>query len=144
MKMRLGLIIVLLGAWLFSGSVYGQELTDQERHIYYDAAWEGVEGDYQMAMNPSVVEDDGYGKAMMDRLLTQNGITMEQLEDIVERGKQMPFTSAEEELAEEMDREISGELTPDGIMAALNNFADEYGMSIGQVCSVYLRKLARD
>lgn len=142
--MKPGLVAVLLGVWLFSRSVYGQELSDRERKIYYDAAWEGLQADYQLGMNPSVVENEEYGRAMTDRLLTQNGITQEQLEDIMERGRQMPFTTAEEELAQEMDRKITDELTPDEIMAALNNFANKYGMSIGQVSSIFLRKLARD
>lgn len=66
------------------------------------------------------------------------------MQDIIEQGSKMQFSASEEQLAQEMDREITGNPTPDKIMAALNNLANKYGMSVGQVNSVFTRMIQRD
>lgn len=136
-------IMITAAIFLFVSLGYCQELSDRERKIFYDAAWEALQAEYQLSIDPDGVDEE-YGQDMMQRLLDQNGITKEQLEDIIERGNKMPFTAAEEQLSRELKTRITDDLTPDEIMDTLDDLANEYGMRVGQVSSVFTRNIVRD
>jgi hypothetical protein len=140
-KTRLG-IIVVAAVFLFLSLSYCQELSDKERSIFYDAAWLALQGEYQISIDSQGGIEEVEGK--MQQLLDQNNLTPDQLKDIIERGNKMPFTPAEEQLVQEMDREITDNLTPDKTMAVLNKLANKYGMSISQVSSVFTRRITRN
>lgn len=137
-------IMITAAIFLFVSLGYCQELSDWERKIYYDTAWLVLQNEYQLSIEEPSDAKVAELEAKAQQFLNQNGITQEQLEDIIRRGNKMPFSSTEEELVQEMNREITDNLTPDEIMVALNNFAYEYGMSIGQVSSVFTRRNLND
>lgn len=141
-KAKIGIMVAAV-IFLFVSCGYSQELSDKEREIFYEATWLGIEGDYQLGTDSSGAGAEEVA-TKIQQLLSQNNLSEDQIQDIMERGRQMPFTAAEEELAQEMNREMIDDLTPDGIMAALNNLADKYGMSIGQVSSVFTRRRVRE
>lgn len=136
-------IIIIAAVLLLASLGYCQELSDQELGIYYGAAWEALQIEYQLGMDPSD-EDGERATARMQLFLSQNGITEEGLHGIIERGNNMPFTAAEENLAQDMNAEITDYLTSEQIMSKLYDLADRYGMNIGQVSSVFTRRILRD
>jgi hypothetical protein len=122
---------------------YCKELSDRERKIYYGAAWEIVQAEYQLSIDMS---DDAAEKveATIRRFLDKNGITEEQLKDIIARGDTMPFTADEELLYQDLSISIADDLTPDETMATLHDLANKYGMSLGQASSVFTRGVSRE
>ncbi|MDP2921215.1 MAG: hypothetical protein Q8O12_02440 [Candidatus Omnitrophota bacterium] len=138
------IIIIAVVALLVSASLgYCQELSDKELGIYYGAVWETLQAEYELGADPT--EEDGQrATARIQRFMNQNNVTENELQGIVERGNNMTFTSAEENLAEDMDAEITDYLTSDQMMSKLRELGDRYGMSMGQVSSVFTRKIARD
>jgi hypothetical protein len=80
----------------------------------------------------------------MQAFLSLNHITEDQLKDIFEKGNNMPFTAAEEQLVQEMNSEITDYSTAYEIIDVLYYLADKYGMDMGQVSSVFLKRTARD
>lgn len=122
---------------------YCQGLSDQELKIYHDIGWEMLQAEYELGMDPT--EEDGQkGEARIRQFLSQNNLTEEQLQSIIERGNEMPFTAAEEKLAQDLKVEMTDDLTADQIMAKLRELANRHGMSMGQTSSVFTRNIARD
>lgn len=118
---------------------YSEELSDSERRIYYEASLHALEAEYRLSVDPSADVE-----ASTRQFLSQNGITEAELNDIIERGNKMAFTVAEEGLSQELNARITDNLTPDEIMDALADLSNKYGMSKGQVSSIYTRNIARD
>ncbi len=117
-------IIMIATVFLFSSLGYCQELSDWERKIFYDTVWKMLQLEYRLSIDQSEKEGEE-AQVIMQQFLNQNGVT-------------------EEQLAREMDREITDELTGDKIMATLNELANKYGMSIGQVSSVFTRRIVNE
>lgn len=136
-------IIMTATVFLFSSLGYCQELSDWERKIFYDTAWKMLQLEYRLSIDPSEKEGEE-AQAIMQQFLNQNSVTEEQLKDIIERGNKMPFTAAEKQLAQEMKTEITEDLTPEEIMATLKDLANKYGMSMGQVSSVFTRRILNE
>lgn len=141
-KIKTGIMITAV-IFLFVSLGYCQELSDWERKMYYESAWQALQADYQSFLDSS---EEGVQKAeeRVRQFLSQNGLTQAQLEDIVDRGNKMPFTAAEEQISQELKTRITDDLTPDEIMDTLDDLANKYGMSMGQVSSVFTRRIARE
>ena len=133
--------VFIVFTFLFSSIGYPKELSARERQIYYDAAWEMLEAEYQLSTN-WYNDPGGMIEKKMGRFLNKNGITQNELDDIIERGNEMSFSDAEEKVSYELDMIHTDDLTPDESMNALKNLASKYGMSVGQVTTVFTRKLA--
>ncbi len=136
-------IVISAALLIFASLAYCQGLTQQELGIYYDAAWEMLDAEYQMSIN---MYDDPEERveARIQQFLDRNGITQEQLEDIINRGNMMPFTPEEEMLYQDLTISITEDLTPEEAMAVLRDLANEHGMSLGQVSSVFARAIASE
>lgn len=127
-KMR---IMITAAIFLCAPLGYCQELSDWELGIFYDEAeWELTH------YEDTAVED---WEAITQQFLNQKGITREQMEDIRERGLKMSFATAEEQVAQELKIKITEYMTLEQRMAILNDLANKYGMSRGQVGTVLAR-----
>ncbi len=136
-------IIAAVALLTFTSMGHCQELSDRELGIYYGAAWETLQAEYELGWDPT--EEDGQrAEARIKQFMSHNNVTEEELQGIIERGNNMPFTAAEENLSNDMDAEITDYLSGDQIVAKLHELADRYGMSMGQVSSVFTRRIARE
>ena len=137
------IIMITAAIFLFVSLGYCQELSDRELKIFYDAAWQLIRAEYLFSRDPNVADEE-YEQNVMQQLLSQNGITLEQLEDIIDRGNNMPFTATEEQISKELKAKITDNLTADEFFATLNDLANKYGISVGQVSTVFSRNILRD
>lgn len=115
---------------------YCQELSDWERQIFYDAAeWEFSHYE-DIAYSDTATDEEM--NIVTQKFLDQKGITKEQLKDITVRGLKMPLTATEEEVAREL-RNATENSAFDQIIVVCKNLAYKYGMSLGQVGSIFVR-----
>lgn len=133
--------VAILSLILCGFQVYGQELGEEELKIFYEeVAWElNMVQDTQEEGMPEAKEAE-----KIREFASQYGLTREQLEDIMARGYNMPLTSREQEVASELKQTISAlgaSPLPNDVVGICRELADKYGMSFGQVGSIYGRSM---
>ena len=132
MKGKLILSALILSLFLYLPLAYCQELTSNELKIFYDASEYSLKAQIEGNNSDSLPQD----------FASQYGLTEEQLEDVMIRGWGIPLNATEEEVADELKKRLSGpkgeQMTPDD-MDIMKELADKYGMSLGQVGSIFVR-----
>lgn len=134
MKIIFGLITGLMCVSLVSVPVYSQELTEREKNILYDAMEQEISLEEQMMA--------GNNNPQVEDLATKYGLSEAEMQDIVTRAKNMPFTSSEKAVAEELRQELASlpEDSPNPeVPAILKELASRYNMRLGQVGLILLK-----
>ncbi len=137
MKKKYILITLILSLSLCLPLAYCQELTDQELKIFYDAA------EYEVSIAEQVLAGDDVSLDSLPKgFASRYGLTDEELTDLVDRGSRMPLSAKEEEVADELEKRISVSIEKERTLDDINimkELANKYGMSIGQVGSIFIR-----
>ena len=131
--MRLKLFsIALVFAFLFCPCfVYCQQLDATEMSIYFDAS--------EVSMRALAA---GQEEPPMADVAAQHSLTEDKLEDIMMRGWQIPLSSQEQTVAEELKQKLSspkGEKVTLADLDSMKQIAAERKMSFGQVCTIFVR-----
>ena len=124
---------------LLAGTAYCQELTEREKQIFYDGA------ELEMSITSEMLE--GNQQIEFAQVIGRYGITEEQLDDIIERGRKMPLSAEEERVAQDIREKLSplpaGPLT-EAELRILRDLSLKHGMRLGQVGSVLVRILPEE
>ena len=133
MKEKRILSVLILSLFLCLPLAYCRELTSNELKIFYDAA------EYQLKAQTSGNNSD----SLAQDFASQYGLTEDELADLMTEGYRIPLNATEEQVAEELKKRLSsprGEkmMTSDD-MNIMKELANKYGMSLGQVGSIFMR-----
>jgi hypothetical protein len=132
MKRKLILSIVILSLFLYLPFAYCQELTSNELKIFYDAV------EYQLKAQV----DGNSSDSLAQDFASQYGLAEDELADIMVEGYRIPLSATEERVADELKKRLSSpkgeQMTPDD-MNIMKELANQYGMSLGQVGSIFIR-----
>jgi len=132
MKGKRILSIVFLSLFLCLPLAYCRELTSNDLKIFYDAV------EYQLKAQIGGNNSD----SLAQDFTSQYGLTEDELADIMVEGYRIPLSATEEKVADELKKRLSSpggeKMTPDD-MNIMKELAGKYGMSLGQVGSIFIR-----
>ena len=119
--------LVLMGSFLFTPTVYCQQLTDREWDVYNDY----VATDYFWS-------EDYYGtgyEAIYSEIADRYGISVDRVKWIIEEGLKRQPTNREWQIFYEVDPILVK--TDD--KGTYQGIANKYGLSLGELCALYDR-----